>query len=107
MVVEGRKHSELEVGHAVVVEAIKEGSQQKHKKDKKRICTFCKNGETLRSGNRPVILDASILLDMVSSSDDRIVEVGLRTEIHVENVFLTGLRKVIQNRGLIEAFLLD
>ena len=44
---------------------------------------------------------------MISSSNERIVEVGLRTEVHVEKVCLTALRKEIQNRGLIEAFLLN
>ena len=44
---------------------------------------------------------------MISSSNERIVEVGLHTEVHVEKVCLTALRKEIQNRGLIEAFLLN
>jgi hypothetical protein len=34
----------------------------------------------------------------------RIVEVGLRTKDRVEKVCLTGLRKELQNRGLIAAF---
>lgn len=59
MVVEGRKDSELEARHAVVVESNKEGGQQKHKKDEKRGRTFRKNGETLRSGNRAVMLDVT------------------------------------------------
>ena len=107
MVVDARKDSELGVGHAVVVEANKEGGLQKHKKDEKRGHTFRKIGEILRSGNCAVILDVTILLDMVSSSNDRIVEVGPRTEVHVEKVCITRLRKETQNRGLIEAFLLN
>ena len=53
------------------------------------------------------MLDVTILLDMDSSLDNRIVEAEPRTEVHVEKVCLTGLRKEIQNRGLIEAFLLN
>jgi len=43
---------------------------QRHKNGK-RGRTFCKNGETLRSGNHAVMLDATILLGMDSSSDDQ------------------------------------
>ena len=50
---------------------------------------------------------STILLDMISSSNEKIVEVGLHTEVHVEKVCLTALKKEIRNRGLFEAFLLN
>ena len=50
---------------------------------------------------------STILLDIISSSNEKIVEVGLHTEVHVEKVCLTALKKEIRNRGLIEAFLLN